>query len=204
MRPVEPDVVPRPVRFQCRPTLAPGAVAGRTGGAHAEGRRRSPSGPFREIALSSLVAGGDAAPNGCLHGCATAAIVSATARTKPTRLLTPEPVHLRAPSSEIRSDGLAGRCARRVEPRGPAERLPLPHLQQKASSARSRYPKTGRCRLPILRLAAGPAGPDRRAPWLPLEPGGGWLLVAAMSLGPCRASVGGSCAGYCPRRRCRP
>jgi hypothetical protein len=116
MRPVVPDVCPWPLRFQYCPTPAPGSVAGRTGTVHAEAADGACQ-PFRKIALTA-VAGGDAAPNSYLHGCATAAIVSATAGRNPCTCSRQNRLICVRLLSEIRSDGLAGRCAHRVQPRG--------------------------------------------------------------------------------------
>jgi hypothetical protein len=64
-------------------------------------------------------------------------------RTKPLHLLTPEPVDLRAPSFR----DPVGRFGRSLRTPGtatrPAERLLLPHLQQR--KRRDRYPKAGQC-----------------------------------------------------------
>jgi hypothetical protein len=67
VRPVVPDVCPRPMRFPCCPTLDLTATlaAAAAFGAQAAGGARQ---PFRKIALAAL-AGGDAAPNSYFHGC---------------------------------------------------------------------------------------------------------------------------------------
>jgi hypothetical protein len=122
------------------PHPAPGRVAGGIGGIHAEAADRARQ-PFRKIALTA-VAGGDAAPNSYLYGCATAAIVSATDGRNPCTCLRQNRLICVRLLSEVRSDGLAGRCAPGPASR-PAERLLLPHLQQR--KRQECYPKTGRC-----------------------------------------------------------
>jgi hypothetical protein len=95
VRPVVPDVCPRPLRFQCCPTLdltaslaAPAAF-----GAQAAGGARQ---PFRKIALAAL-AGGMPHPTAISTGAATAVIVG------------------QVPVAWLRRDPLAGSGAESLE-----------------------------------------------------------------------------------------